>query len=46
MLSQTTIETAFEAVSDAVNREAARSKILKFEMSISRGDDTQADFII
>lgn len=44
MLSQTTIETAFEAVSDAINREAARSKILKFEMSISRGDDTQADF--
>ena len=43
-LSQKTIENAFEAVNDAINSEAAKSKSFKFEMSISRGDDTSADF--
>lgn len=44
VLSQSVIDRAFEDVSDAINREAAKSKIIKFEMSISRGDDSSADF--
>ncbi|WP_172833797.1 hypothetical protein [Pseudomonas sp. A214] len=44
MLSQSVIDRAFEDVSGAINREAAKSKNFKFEMSISRGDDSSADF--
>ncbi|MFD2641120.1 hypothetical protein [Pseudomonas japonica] len=44
MLSQSVIEKAFEDVSDTINREAAKSKSFKFEMSISRGDDSSAEF--
>ncbi len=44
MLSQLVIDRAFEDVSDAINREAAKSKIFTFEMSISKGDDSSADF--
>ncbi|MNF10460.1 hypothetical protein D3C80_2113970 [compost metagenome] len=38
------IDRAFEDVSGAINREAAKSKNFRFEMSISRGDDSSADF--
>lgn len=44
MLSQSVIDRAFEDVSGAINREAAKSKNFKFEMSMSRGDDSSADF--
>lgn len=44
MLGQSVIDKAFEDVSDAINREAANSKYFKFEIGISRGDDSTADF--
>ncbi|WP_408598377.1 hypothetical protein [Pseudomonas sp. PLMAX] len=44
VLSQSVIDRAFEDVSDAINREAARSKSFKFEMSISISGDSSAEF--